>query len=293
MSRTQGVLAADTGWGDGQIFIGPGDFEATSGTFTATRNASGDVSLNAGASNTGVLIASLSKVLFRYGSQDWLQEQFGGGLLNGAQGLPVGGYTTQSTASASAGSNVSVAVLSSANFTIGRTVTFGTAANTTIVAKADSTHITLANISATQGSGTWIQENIFTTPAGLTGPPPFTGTSEFTPVTSPRPKGIFIREIYPVYLISGAAATTNTIGLTKTVFANATAVSVSSLLTNAANGLATATQATPYVTPIQVPSPAWQTTKFAEYLLEWDISTTTGGAARIYGCFVDVGLNFN
>lgn len=293
MSRTRGRQDSDLGYADGHIFIGPEAFTATTGTAALTRNASGDFSLNIGASQTAVLQCPLDRLIFRYGVQDWLQEQFGSAQAGGSQGLPVGGYSTLTTASATAGSSVNVAVINSGNFTNGRFVSAGTQ-KTQIVAIPDATHITLATLTVTLAAGSLISENLFTTPAGVTGPPPLTGTTSLTPVTSPRPKGIAFRELYPVYQLTGAAASLNTIGLTKTVFANATAPVVTNLLTDAANGLATATQATPYVTPIQIASPAvYQTTKFSEYMLEWDVTTAAGGAARIYGVFIDVLYNFS
>lgn len=297
MSRTQGRLDSDTGYADGQFFISALDMTATSGTVTATRNAAGDFSLNIGNSQTCVLAACLSTLIFRYGVQDWLQEQFGSGIAGGAQGLVVGGYSTLTTSSASAGSSVNVAVLNSANFTVGRMVVAGTQ-NTKIVAIPDSTHITLQTLTATLASGSYIKENLFTTPAGITGAPPYTAGSSappgnLTPVTSPRPKGLQIRQITPVYLVAGAALTTNTIGLTKTAFVNNTANAVTNILSNAANGLQTATQANPYATPIQIPTPAYQTTKGASYNIEWDVTTAGGGTARIYGVSVDVVFNYN
>lgn len=290
MSRTQGRHESDLANYDGQIFVGSDAISVTSGTATQTRNAAGDFSLNVGNSQTMVMRINL-KALFRYGQQDWLQEQFGSGLNAGAQGLPVGGYTTLSTASASAGSNVSVAVLNSANFVVGRTVMAG-AQKTYITAIADATHITLASLTATLASASVITENLFVTPAGVTGVPPFTGVSNLVPVTSPRPKGIKVRQIYPWYLVAGAALTTNTVGVTTTVAANATALAVTTLLTNAANGLQTATQATPYLTPIQIASPVFITAKYSSYDIEWDVTTAGGGTANIYGVFLDCDFNY-
>jgi hypothetical protein len=289
--RTQGLISADVGQKDGHIFVGPGDFEVTSGTATATRNASGDVSLNIGASQTCVLVASLSKLLFRYGMQDYVFAEFGSAQAGGAQGLPVGGTTTLTTASAGAGSFVNVVVLSSTNFTVGNFVSAGTQ-KAQITAIPDGTHITLNSLSATLASGSVITQNLFTTPAGVTGPPPYTGLSQLTPVTAPRPKGIEFKALYPWYLVSSVALTTNTIGLTKTVAANNTANAVTNILANAANNMQTAIQTNPYLTPIQIASPAFQVTKYTDYIIEWDVTTAAGGAARVYGVYLDVDFNF-
>lgn len=298
MSRTQGRSDQDLGPGDGHIFIPASAGQLSSGSGTFTRNASGSVSLNIGNSQTCVLDMRLESLLFRYGVQDWLQEQYGSQEAQGAAGLTVLGYTTYTTASIAAGNSVSIPVKNSANFTVGRTLVVDTVASTVqefsvITSIPDATHIVVNAIANSHSSGIIVQENAFTTPAGVTGPPPFSGTSSLVPVTAPRPKGITFKEIYPVYAIAGAALTTNTIGLTKTVFSNNVAPAVTSLLTNAANGLATATNAQPYITPIQIPSPAFQISRFAEYILEWNVTTPGGGTAELFGVFIDVGFNFN
>lgn len=293
MSRTQGRLSSDLGQPDGQFFIAPEDIFATSGTVALTRNAAGDFSLNIGNSQTCVLTANLSKLVFRYGLNDWLQEQFGSNTMAAANGSVVGGFTAVTTSSASAGSAVNVAVGNSANFVVGFPVTAGTQ-KTYITAIPDATHITLASLASTLAAGSFISQGLFSTPAGVTGPPPFTGVTQLTPVTAPRAKGIRIREMYPWYLVAGLALTTNTIGLTQTVGANATAIAVTNIITNAANGLATATQATPYLTPVMVPNPpAYLTTKYGSYNIEWDVTTGASGTARIYGIFVDLEVNYN
>jgi hypothetical protein len=292
MSRTQGRISADLGQPDGQIFVSPLDIAVVSGTATVTRNAAGDFSLNIGNSQTCVLAVSLSTLIFRYGLNDWLQENFGSAQAMGSNGQVVNGFTAVVTANASAGNNVNVAVGNSANFIVGFAVTAGTQ-KTFITAIPDATHITLATLTATLTAGSFISQGLYTTPAGVTGPPPFTGVTQFTPVTAPRPKGIRVREMYPWYLVAGLALTTNTIGLTQTVAANATALAVTNIVANAANGLATATQATPYLTPVMLATPAYLTTKYASYNIEWDVTTGASGTARIYGIYLDLELNYN
>lgn len=289
-------FAADLGNPDGQIFLSPLDFVATSGTLTATRNAAGDFSLNIGASQTCVLVAPLSSIIFRYGLQDWCQEQFGSTQAGGAQGKEVSGWTTLSTANAAVGTSVSIAVLSSTNFAAGQYILIGNAGatqKTIITSIPDSTHIQVAAVTSALTSPFYLTTNLFTTPAGVTGVPPFTGSSELTPVTSPRPKGIKLRQITPVYLVAGAALTTNTVGITQTLFLNNTANAVTNILANAANSLQTAIQTNPYSTPIQLASQNYLSTKYASYNLEWDVSTTTGGSARVYGVYVDLEYNHN
>jgi hypothetical protein len=243
----------------------------------------------------------LGDILFRYGLQDDLQEQFGTGQPVGAQGLQVGSPQTLSTGSSLAGANISVAVLSSVGFTVGTwavvdTVASGLQETQLINAIPDATHIQFATLKNAHTTPFPIAANIFTTPAGVSGPPPFTGITQLTAVTAPRPKGILFKAIYPVYQLTTAAQTTNTIGLTKTTFANVTAPVVTNIIANANNGLAVATNAQPYVTPIPVPvaSQVYQTSRFTEYVIEWDITPSGATAiALLFGIFIDVSYNLN
>jgi hypothetical protein len=236
---------------------------------------------------------SLSGLMFRYGTGDWLQEQFGSQQSGGAQGKPVGGWTALVTSSTAAGSNVNVPVNTSVGFSVGGYVN-AAGQYTIITAIPDSTHLTLALTTATLAVNAVITQDPFTTPAGVSGPPPFTGITSLTPVTAPRPKGLGIRALYPIYSIAGAALTLNTIGLTKTVFSPNAAPVVTNLLADAANGLATATNAQPYLTPINFASPiSMQTSKYAQYTIEWDVTTAGGGTAQLFGVFMDVNFNYN
>src|SRR5215813_7218147 len=140
MSRTQGRFDQDTANADGHIFLPALSSNVTSGTATFTRSGLGLSGLAVGNSQTLVMEFPLGDVLVRYGQNDFLQEQFGSQVATGAQGNPVGGYTTVSTSSASAGTNVSVAVLNSTGFVAGRAVTAGTQ-KTFIVSIPDSTHL--------------------------------------------------------------------------------------------------------------------------------------------------------
>lgn len=296
--RSQGQIQGDTGYPDGHIFIPACAAFGTGTAGTWTRTGSGLVALALGNTSTTLLEIPLS-MIFRYGQQDWLQEQFGSAQAGGAQGKAVAGFTALVTSSTTAGSSVNVPVNTSVGFAVGDFVTAGTSAPTYITAIPDATHITLAVTTATLGVNAVIAQNLFTSPAGITGVPPFKagGTAppgNLLPLTAPRPKGIGIRAMYPVYSVAGAALTTNTIGLTKTVFSPNAAPVVTSLLANAANGLATATNAQPYLTPINFASPiAYQVTKFAEYIIEWDVTTAGGGTANIYGIFLDLLYNYN
>jgi len=295
MSRTQGRNDSDTGYADGQIFISAFDAAADPGTIAPGGATPGQRFVTI--TNPATITIPISSVLFRYGVQDWLQEQFGSARAGGAQGLPVGGFTTLTTAALVAGVNVSIPVINSAAFTAGRKITLDTGGPIeypTIVSFPDATHILVNQVLNAHASGVVISENLFTTPAGVTGAPPFTAASQLTPVTSARPKGILFREIYPVYTPLTTAPTALTIGLFQTVFANATAPVTTPIIAPANNGMPLTVATNPYVTPIQVPVAAqtWRTTKFADYSIEL-ISTGAAGTISFYGVFIDVAFNFS
>jgi hypothetical protein len=293
MPRSNTRFEGDQPFLDGQIFLSAYDAVFTgTGTPTYTNGVSGLGAINFPNTTAGVLNFSLSSLIFRYGVQDSDQAQFGSSAAGGAQGLPVGGYTTLTTASAAVGTNVNVQVINSGNFTVGRKLLLGGTQKTFTVAIPDATHITVGAITSTLASNSTVTENLFTTPAGVSGPAPYTSANQFTPVTAPRPKGLYVRAIYPVYALAGAAATTNTIGLQKTVFAPNVAPVVTAILATGANGLATATNAQPYITPIPIPTPAMLVTKYASYQLSWSLTTPGGGTAVIYGVFLDVAYNY-
>ena len=129
-------------------------------------------------------------------------------------------------------------------------------------------------------------------PYGVTGRPPFTGASQLTPLVGTRPKGIKILDLTLCYQITGAALTLHTAGLSKSVFANNAAIVVTDVVANAANGLATATQANPYVTKISVAAPTFNVTDLSGLVLEWDATTQAAGAFRLYGAFLHCQFNY-
>ena len=222
--RTQGVFQQDTAFPDGQIFvqINPGD--ATSGTVSLASAGAGLVTTHIGNSQTVVFRKSLNSLLFRYGVQDYAQEQWGSTANGGA------------------------------------------------------------NFKATPPA-------VFTTPYGVSGNPPFTGSSQLVPPTS-RPKGIQINTAAPIYSIGSADASLNTLGITQTFFANATAPAVTTILTNAAHSMSVTHATNPYLPTIAVNSGMLTSTN-AQYIVEWDITTPSGGTADVYGLLLFVSYNFN
>lgn len=309
MPRFQSRLDCDRGYNDGHLFISAFDSITLSGTTGVARTGAGNFNLTIGNTQTVVLAFPLTNILFRTGVQDDLQEQFGSLRAGGAQGRHVPGFSSYTTGSLTAGSSVSIPVLNSglvssatAGFQVGDMLTLDTVASGVqefpfITSIPDATHVVVNKIVNAHSTNAPITQNVFTTPAGVSGRPPYSGISQLTPVTSPRPKGIQFRAIYPWFSVAGAALTLNTIGLTRTIAANNATVASgeSDIIANAANGLPTATQANPYLSAIAVPnaSQIYQTSKFASYNLEWDLTTAGGGTAALWGIFIDVTYNYN
>ena len=130
-------------------------------------------------------------------------------------------------------------------------------------------------------------------PDGTIGVPPFTGASQLVPFVGQIPKGIKILDITLKYQVTTNPLSLHTIGLSKTVFANNVAPAVTDILANAANGLATAAQAQPYVTKVSLVSPVFQVSDLADIWLEIDATTPVGGTYRLYGASVHVAFNYN
>jgi len=253
MSRSQGRVDSDQSYKDGLVPLGPADFLVQSGTSTFSRIAAGEYSLHfAASSGAFVVVASLTGTMYRTGVQDDLQEQYGSLRAGGAQGLPYGATITMTTASITAGTNVNVAVQNSTNFAVGRYVILDTVASTVqeycvISAVPDATHITLASVANAHSASAPVSQNVWTTPAGITGRPPFTGVTQLTPPAS-RPKGISLKGVILAYLVTGANFTVPTVGVYSTQYQNNIAPVVTTLVTLGTNGLQTAAQTNPYVT---------------------------------------------
>src|SRR5262249_982492 len=153
-----------------------------------------------------------------------------------------------------------------------------------ITAIPDGTHITFGTIKSGHTTPFPISQNVFTTPAGVTGRPPFTGTTQLAPVTS-RPKGILFKAIYPVYQIGAVNATLNPIGLFQTPFVhNAALPAPTAIITSGSNGLGTTFGTNVNVTPIPVPiaGQVFRTTRFTEYVVSWAFTTGSGGTGTLF-----------
>ena len=305
MSRTVATLDSDSPSPDGMIPFGAIDFSAVTGTAVLTRIAAGQFSLRTNQTAQGyVMLASVTGLLFRTGVQDDTQEFFGSSRAGGSNSLPVGSPVTSLTASIVAGTAVNMAVVSSVGFSVNQYVTIDTVASGVqefqrITAIPDSTHITVATIANSHTGaatgGAPVSANLFTTPAGVTGRPPFTGSSQLTPVTTFRPKGISITGLDLVYAINTTAITVPTIGLFATSYVNAVAPSTTTLITQATNGLQTAAQATPYVinVPVPVANRSFITTPDTVVSVEVDFTTGGSGSVDMIGLFLRTTFNYD
>lgn len=270
------------------------------GTGAVTRIASGEWSLRISTNTASVIATSLSGLIARFGMSDDLQSRFGSALPIGASGLAVGYPATLSTGSAVAGQNINIAVLSSVNFQAGTSVVVDTVASgvqekTMITAIPDATHITVQALASAHTTPFPLASHAFVTPAGVSGSPPFTGVTQLTPVTAPRPKGVMIKQITPRYIINTASLTANTIGITKLVYTNnVVAPAATTILANAANGLGTVFGANPFVTPIPVPvaNQAFVIERNSDVIIEWDVQNN-GGTIDLLGLMLDVNFNYN
>ncbi len=300
MPRHQRIPQYDLPIPDGIINICSTDLFPASGggTLALTRIASGVWSQRLSTTTATVFQAAISTLETRFGMQDDLQEFYGSARAGGSNALPVGWPNTLSTSTVTAGAAVSIPVLSSVNFAVGQAILVDTVASgvqeyTYITAIADGTHITatLANGHTTPFP---IAANVFTTPAGVSGSPPYTGVTQLTPVTAPRVKGILIKQITPRYIINTTNITVNTIGLTVVQYTNAVAIPAATvLLANAQNGMSLTAAATPYVTPIPIPvaNQVYLNGRNSDPIIEWDITAAASGSVDVLG--IEVVCSFN
>jgi hypothetical protein len=300
MSRTVANLQQDTPSSDGLVALAAGaDIVSVVGTTVMTRVAAGEFSLRTNQATTAyTFFGGVSGLIFRTGEQDDYQQAFGSARAGGAQGLAVGIPNTLSTGSIVAGAPVNIAVLSSVNFTVGGFVTIDTVASgvqefTRITAIPDGTHITVANIVNSHTTPFPISQNLFTTPGPATGRPPFTGLSQLTPPTG-RPKGIAITQMNVIYAVNTTAITVPTVGLFATQYTNLVAPTVTNLIAQATNGLATASAAQPYVIPVPVPvaNQGFIITPNTIVGVEFDFTTGASGSVDVLGFSFNCKFNY-
>lgn len=299
MSRTQASLESDLPSPDGIIFVSGLDCVATTGATTATRVAAGNFSLRGAAAASYVIAIPVTGILVRTGVQDDVQEFFGSTRAGGAQNLAVGYPQTLSTGSIVAGTNVTINVLSSVGYTAGQYVVLDTVASgvqefTQITSVPGGTSIVVARVVNSHTTPFPIAANLFTTPAGATGRPPFAGLSQLTPQTTIRAKGIRIKGVTVIYQVTTTAITVPTFGLFATQYTNGVAPTVTTLITQATNGLATATNAQPYAIPIPVPvaNQNFVITPNTEVIGEFDFTNSTG-TVDVFGFAFNCDFNYD
>jgi hypothetical protein len=164
-------------------------------------------------------------------------------------------------------------------------------------------HVTDGQLTRT-GFGEDLQENFGGTGIPASAQPQFyrpdvigamNTAQQLQPRTALKVKGFKPLSLKVVYLITGAALTLHTIRVDKTIYANNVANAITSVIANGANGLATATQANPYVTAIAFPA-AQQVYNISDLSQLWiEIASTTqiAGAYRLYGVEFTVEFNYN
>lgn len=118
---------------------------------------------------------------------------------------------------------------------------------------------------------------------------------QLTPRTALKTKGFKPLSLKVIYAITGAALSLHTIRVDKTVYVNNVANAITPIIVNGANGLATATQANPYVTTIAFPAAQqiYQITDLAALWIEIAATTIAAGAYRLYGCEMSIEFNLN
>jgi hypothetical protein len=124
---------------------------------------------------------------------------------------------------------------------------------------------------------------VFSTPAAVSGTPPFTGITQLTPQTAARLKGVQITSITPIATVTTAIVSTFT--LNQVAFVNGVAPAVTALINALSAPIPISTD---NVTPIAVATPPWLTNVNAQYILNW---TITAGVGTLYG--IRLGLNYN
>lgn len=136
--------------------------------------------------------------------------------------------------------------------------------------------------------------NTFATNWGQSGRPPFTQAQNQV-VPTRRPKGIGILSVTPIFTIATLAATSVSIGVTKTVFANGIAPAVTALLAAGANGQPVAVTANPnaIVSTLLSANQAPIIDVNAEVIAELSLVLPATSTAKIYGLVWGIQYNYN
>lgn len=299
MSRTQGIVQGDLAQPDGQIFLFPKQVILASEASTIHKIAAGEYSQRTSSTSDAYTFVGILEDILRVGMQDDLQEAFGSSDAGGAQGLPVGVTQTLATGNITAGSAVSVTVKSTVGFQAGNWVLVDTVASTVqeacqIQSITSATVMVLKTVVNSHTAVFPIAQNLFTTPAGVTGRPPYTGMSQLTPVTAPRPKGIRVKGVTVNYAVNTTAITVPTVGLYATSYSYGAAPVVTTLITNATNGLLVGAASEPYSIPVPVPiaNRGFTVTPNSVISVEFDFTTGGSGSVDVLGFVLSCDFNY-
>lgn len=300
MSRTQLRYEGDQAFTDGQLPIPASDFvNASASAASYSKIAFGEYSLHCAASASAYVAIAGFNAPLRTGLQDNLQEFYGSNRAGGAQGFPVGQPVTYLNGGISAGQLVNVTVQSTIgilanSYVLVDTVASGVQEYVRVVSITSGTVFVAASIANTHASGAPVAANVFTSPASASGTPPFSGLSQLTPLTSPRPKGIKITSLTINYLVGTSNMASQTIGLAAATYVNGVAPTITTLIALAANNLPVAFGATPYswVIPVPVANQVWLTSFNSIISLEFGFTTGTGGTVDVLGATIGCAFNF-
>jgi hypothetical protein len=305
MARTVSRLQGDQPFSDMMIpLIAGADIVQVTGSGGAsamTKIAAGEYSLRTStASQAYVFMGGCSSLVFRNGLQDDYQEAFGSSRAGGSAGLPIGFPQTLVTASTVAGTSVTLTVMSSVNFFVGQKLTVDTSASgvqefTYITSIPSGTSIVVASLSNSHTANFPISGNLFTTPGPRTGRPPFTGLSQLTPQTSAPLKGINIQQLVLIYAVNTTAITVPTVGMYAAQYFNNVAPTITTLITQATNNLATAAQTNPYMitVPVPVANQGFVVTPNTVVTVEFDFTTASTGNVDVIAFILNGQYNYD
>jgi|SRR5579875_135655 hypothetical protein len=140
-------------------------------------------------------------------------------------------------------------------------------------------------------------------PYTISGPNPFPTSSSYNPVNPvPVLKGINLQSVDLIYLVSGAALSSNSVGIYAKQDANNSAPSITTLVTAGANGLQTAVQTNRYLTRVSIPGQSGGVTPSTSGFIvtpdtvvtvEWDLATAAGGTAQVFGVCFNYQFNYD
>jgi hypothetical protein len=303
MSRTQARFESDSAYPDGLIPLMPGAdiVQVGAGTTTLTRIAAGEYAFVTSSATTAyTFVGGVTGVLLRGGAQDNLQEFWGSSRAGGAQGLAIGAPQTFLVGGIVAGTLVNVTVQSTVGMFVGQKIQLDTVASgvqeyITVSSITSATVFVAVSIANTHATGAPVWANVFTTPAGASGFPPFTGLSQLTPQTSFRPKGLLLKAVSVIYQVVTTAITVPTIGLYSTQYNSTVAPTVTTLIAQATNGLTTAANAQPIIVTIPVPIANQAFTVTPNTILSIEFDFTSGGAngVNFFGFVVQASFNYD